>query len=220
MAPCHSLTFVVLALVAFTGSAEDRVVEKDGLKIITTFLPESCERKTKDGDYLSMHYTGTIDESSENGDKGSKFDSSVDRGTPFSFQLGVGRVIKGWDQGLTDMCIGEKRTLIISPEMGYGSSGAGGAIPGGATLNFEVECLDITDSAPAQEQPNIFGQIDADDDSFLTKEELLGWFKTAQGLDSIPDGLFEHEDKDEDGKISWDEFSGPKGSKPADKDEL
>merc|ERR1712129_608535 len=82
---------------------------------------------------LSMHYTGTLYSD------GSKFDSSVDRGQPFEFQLGQGRVIKGWDQGLLDMCIGEKRKLTIPSDMGYGSRGAGGKIPGGATLVFETE---------------------------------------------------------------------------------
>ena len=77
-----------------------------------------------------MHYTGSIDESSATGTKGSVFDSSLRRNTPFDFYLGAGRVIQGWDKGLLDMCVGEKRTLIIPPDMGYGERGAGGAIPG------------------------------------------------------------------------------------------
>merc|ERR1712159_957736 len=130
------------------------------LKIETTFKPEGCDtaKKTKKGDQLSMHYTGTIDESSKTGEKGKQFDSSVGRG-PFDFALGQGQVIKGWDQGLLDMCVGEKRELTIPPHLGYGEQGAGGDIPGGATLKFTVECLGIEDAPP---QPNIFQEIDAE----------------------------------------------------------
>lgn len=92
------------------------------------------------GQRCSMHYTGWL---WQNGAKGSKFDSSVDRGEPFEFQIGVGQVIKGWDEGVASMKIGGKRTLRIPPELGYGARGAGGVIPGGATLLFEVELLGV-----------------------------------------------------------------------------
>lgn len=87
-----------------------------------------------------MHYTGWL---WENGQKGKKFDSSVDRGQPFAFPLGMGRVIKGWDEGVASMRIGGSRTLLIPPDLGYGARGAGGVIPGGATLLFEVELLGV-----------------------------------------------------------------------------
>ncbi|KAI8644255.1 FK506-binding protein 2B [Parasitella parasitica] len=102
---------------------------------------ENCLIKSSNGDTLSMHYTGTLF------DTGVKFDSSLDRSQPFVFKLGQGQVIQGWDQGLLNMCIGEKRKLVIPPSMGYGDRGAGGVIPGGATLVFEVELLDIQKSA-------------------------------------------------------------------------
>jgi FK506-binding protein 2 len=76
---------------------------------------------------------------------GSKFDSSVDRSSPFDFTLGQGMVIKGWDNGLQGMCVGEKRKLVIPSDLGYGSRGSPPKIPGGATLVFEVELLDIKD---------------------------------------------------------------------------
>eukprot|EP00605_Chrysophyceae_sp_TOSAG23-4_P001571 GSChrysophyteH1.ASY1.ANO1.1723.1 assembled CDS len=95
------LALLVLTVLSVAFAAE--------LKIEVTHLPDECEQKTKSGDHLFMHYTGSIDESSETGEKGSVFDSSVTRGQPFDFPLGAGRVIKGWDQGLTGMCVGEKR---------------------------------------------------------------------------------------------------------------
>ena len=88
-----------------------------------------------------MHYTGWLYAT------GVKFDSSLDRGDPFEFTLGMREVIAGWDQGLVNMCIGEKRKLAIPAGLGYGDSGAGGSIPGGAGLSFEVELLDIMNPA-------------------------------------------------------------------------
>ena len=90
------------------------------------------------GQTCVMHYTGWL---WVNGAKASKFDSSVDRGRPFEFPIGRGRVIKGWDEGVATMKIGGKRTLLIPPQLGYGDRGAGGVIPPGATLLFEVELL-------------------------------------------------------------------------------
>jgi FKBP-type peptidyl-prolyl cis-trans isomerase len=87
-----------------------------------------------------MHYTGWL---WTDGAKGTKFDSSLDRGQPFKFGLGNGQVIKGWDEGVAGMKIGSKRTLLIPPELGYGARGAGGVIPANATLLFEVELLEL-----------------------------------------------------------------------------
>lgn len=92
------------------------------------------------GQTCVMHYTGWL---WVDGKKGSKFDSSVDRGRPFSFSLGRGQVIKGWDEGVASMKVGGKRTLLIPPTLGYGARGAGGVIPPNATLLFEVELLEV-----------------------------------------------------------------------------
>ena len=92
------------------------------------------------GQICVMNYTGWL---YVDGKKGSKFDSSLDRGTPFEFPIGTGRVIKGWDEGVGSMKVGGKRTLIIPPALGYGARGAGGVIPPNATLIFEVELLGV-----------------------------------------------------------------------------
>ncbi|XP_072930732.1 FK506-binding protein 2 isoform X1 [Epargyreus clarus] len=226
---------VVLALAGATFAGPE-VTE---LKIEVVSVPEGCTVKSKQGDMLTMHYVGTLDD-------GHKFDSSYDRDQPFTFQLGVGQVIKGWDQGLTDMCVGEKRKLTIPSSLGYGERGAGNVIPAHATLHFEAELINIGDSPPTT---NVFKEIDADKDNLLSREEVSIEF-AFQAMDTDgdselsreevseylkkqmvpPDGaemsddikqmleshdklveeIFQHEDKDKNGFISHEEFSGPK----------
>ena len=95
------------------------------------------------GKVVFVHYTGWLYEPAATGQKGAKFDSSRDRGTPFNFPLGAGQVIRGWDEGVAGMKVGGQRTLIIPPDMGYGARGAGGVIPPNATLIFDVELLEV-----------------------------------------------------------------------------
>ena len=114
------------------------VTTPSGLQIIDTKIGTGPSPRT--GQTCIMHYTGWL---YENGKKGKKFDSSVDRGEPFEFPIGTHRVIAGWDEGVATMKVGGKRTLIIPPALGYGARGAGGAIPPNATLIFDVELLGI-----------------------------------------------------------------------------
>ena len=95
------------------------------------------------GKSVSVHYTGWLYDEGAPDHHGKKFDSSRDRGQPFVFALGAGSVIKGWDQGVAGMKVGGKRTLVLPPEFGYGSRGAGGVIPPNATLVFDVELLGV-----------------------------------------------------------------------------
>lgn len=114
------------------------VTTPSGLKVEDTKVGTGASPKR--GQICVMHYTGWL---YQNGAKGAKFDSSVDRNEPFEFPIGMGRVIKGWDEGVASMKVGGKRTLIIPPELGYGARGAGGVIPPNATLIFEVELLGV-----------------------------------------------------------------------------
>ena len=99
--------------------------------------------EAKAGQNVSVHYTGWLYERSAADKHGTKFDSSRDRGTPFDFPLGGGRVIKGWDEGVVGMKVGGQRTLVIPADMAYGARGAGGIIPPNATLIFDVELIDV-----------------------------------------------------------------------------
>lgn len=119
--------------------ASTEITTPSGLRyIITQKAPEGTKKPVL-GAKVTVHYTGYLD---QNGQPGAKFDSSVDRGTPFQFQIGIGMVIKGWDEGVMGMSVGEKRRLIIPSNLGYGARGAGAAIPPHATLIFDVELLD------------------------------------------------------------------------------
>jgi FKBP-type peptidyl-prolyl cis-trans isomerase len=97
----------------------------------------------RSGQHVTVHYTGWLHEPGAPQGRGRKFDSSKDRGDPFDFPLGGGRVIKGWDEGVQGMQVGGTRVLTVPPELGYGARGAGGVIPANATLVFEVELLGI-----------------------------------------------------------------------------
>ena len=112
--------------------------QASGLKIADIKVGTGASPKT--GQICVMHYTGWL---YQNGQKGAKFDSSVDRGQPFEFPIGTGRVIKGWDEGVATMKVGGRRTLIIPADLGYGARGAGGSIPPYSTLIFEVELLAV-----------------------------------------------------------------------------
>jgi len=203
------VTYILLSVLISLIECADETLPELKIDVVTK---ADCDHKSSKGDMLTMHYTGTLED-------GSEFDSSVSRNDPFKFQLGVGQVIKGWDEGLLGMCPGEKRKLTIPPHLGYGDTGAGERIPPKSTLIFEVECISV-DAGPAP--VNVFKEIDDNNDNLLSREEVSSYLKkqlpqaAEAGLDDLPDQdklveeIFQHEDKDKNGFISHEEFSGPK----------
>mgnify|MGYP001353332493 CR=1 FL=1 len=131
----------LLAIFLACGGKPGEVVETDtGLKYID--IMEGKGTSPQAGQRVSVHYSGWLYDETQPENKGEMFDSSRKKGQPFGFVLGVGSVIKGWDEGVLSMRVGGQRELIIPPELGYGASGIG-PIPPNATLLFEVELLDI-----------------------------------------------------------------------------
>lgn len=118
-----------------TGAPGEELINPPG-ELKKEILKQGAGKLANNGDTVVVHYTGTLLD-------GTKFDSSLDRGTPFSFTLGKGEVIQGWEQGILGMQVGEKRKLTIGPRLAYGSGGVPGIIPPNATLIFEVELLEI-----------------------------------------------------------------------------
>ncbi|KAL6511098.1 FK506-binding protein 15 [Orobanche gracilis] len=126
--------FILLAFIT-SGSAKKSGDVTD-LQIGVKYKPEICEGQAHKGDRVKVHYRGKLTD-------GTVFDSSFERGDPIEFELGSGQVIKGWDQGLIGMCLGEKRKLKIPFKLGYGEQGSPPAIPGGATLVFDTELVGV-----------------------------------------------------------------------------
>jgi FKBP-type peptidyl-prolyl cis-trans isomerase len=138
MRKCIVFLGLVLTAAAYAAAQSEMTTTESGLQYADRGIGEG--REAVSGDTVQVHYTGWL---WVDGERGSKFDSSVDRGQPFMFVLGAGRVIRGWDEGVAGMKVGGKRELIIPPDLGYGARGAGGVIPPNATLNFEVELINI-----------------------------------------------------------------------------
>ena len=140
------ITIIIISAIFYGGnyyikkmnltSTNQTAQEENTPKVQIETLQEGSGAEAKEGDNISVNYTGVL----ENGEK---FDSNLDRSEPFQFTLGIGQVIKGWDEGIVGMKMGEKRKLIIPSELGYGTEGVSGRIPPNATLIFEVELLKI-----------------------------------------------------------------------------
>lgn len=132
-----------LLLLAACGKAPPPYTGGDVTELQRIDLQVGTGETARAGDEVSVHYTGWLHEQTAADRRGLKFDSSLDRGQPFVFKLGAGRVIRGWDEGVAGMQVGGRRELRIPADLGYGARGAGGVIPPGASLVFEVELLDV-----------------------------------------------------------------------------
>ena len=137
------LAVVLISIVGCSESTTSTSAVSDVAELLVTDVVMGTGAEAVAGKKVSVHYTGWLYDKAAADNKGKKFDSSRDRGQPFEFPLGEGRVIKGWDQGVAGMKVGGQRTLTIPPGLGYGSRGAGGLIPSNATLIFDVELLGV-----------------------------------------------------------------------------
>ncbi|XP_057534693.1 peptidyl-prolyl cis-trans isomerase FKBP15-1-like [Amaranthus tricolor] len=149
------LLFLVLFSFAYAKKSDDVKELQIGVK----YKPSSCEIKAHKGDKIKVHYRGQLTD-------GTVFDSSFERGDPIEFELGSGHVIKGWDQGLLGMCVGEKRKLKIPAKLGYGESGSPPTIPGGATLIFDTELISVN-GKPSNGAEDVDEDIEEGDDDEL-----------------------------------------------------
>ncbi|MDB2331932.1 FKBP-type peptidyl-prolyl cis-trans isomerase [Amylibacter sp.] len=171
-------TILIMGVLALQSTGFTMADTSD-LKIEITQKGSGTE--AANGMSVSVHYTGKLTD-------GTKFDSSLDRGTPFTFTLGQGSVIKGWDQGVLGMMVGEKRTLTIPSELGYGSAGAGASIPPNATLIFDIELLDVQmPIALGQSTPTEFIELQKDGYVVIDIRREEEWIETGiiEGAETI-----------------------------------
>ncbi|XP_018596094.1 peptidyl-prolyl cis-trans isomerase FKBP14 [Scleropages formosus] len=194
---------------SFSAYASGAKLPEPEVKIDVLYRPFLCHRKTKLGDMLLVHYEGFLESN------GTMFHSSRILGDkhPVWFTLGIREVIKGWDRGLQNMCVGEKRKLTIPPTLGYGKEGKG-KIPPESTLIFDIELMEIRNGPRSHES---FQEMDLNDDWKLSKEEVKEYLRKEFERHGYPansthhevmvEDIFKKEDEDNDGFISAREFT-------------
>ncbi|XP_036595283.1 peptidyl-prolyl cis-trans isomerase FKBP9 [Trichosurus vulpecula] len=190
----------------------------DSVNITSRYKPHNCSILSKKGDYLKYHYNASLMD-------GTKLDSTLNLGKTYNIVLGSGQVVLGMDMGLRDMCVGEKRTVVIPPHLGYGEAGVVGEVPGSAVLVFDIELLDLVSGLPEgymfiwneEVSPNLFEEIDKNGDGEVLLEEFSEYIhaqvasgkgKLAPGFDAemIVKNMFTNQDRNGDGKVTAEEF--------------
>uniref|UniRef100_A0A2D4PI29 peptidylprolyl isomerase n=2 Tax=Micrurus surinamensis TaxID=129470 RepID=A0A2D4PI29_MICSU len=203
----------------------------DSVAVTTYYKPTNCSVLSKKGDYLKYHYNASLLD-------GTLLDSTVNLGKTYNIVLGSGQIVLGMDIGLREMCVGEKRTVVIPPHFGYGEAGVEGEVPGSAVLLFDIELLDLVSGLPEgymfvwhdEVSPNLFEEIDKDNNGDVLLEEFnkyihdqvnSGKGKLAPGYNSetIVKNMFNNQDRNGDGKITSEEFR-LKDQEPQGHDEL
>ncbi|MGH0124175.1 UNVERIFIED_CONTAM: hypothetical protein FKN15_016586 [Acipenser sinensis] len=203
----------------------------DTVEITTFFKPSKCDVLSKKGDFVKYHYNASLMD-------GTLIDSTHNYGKTYNVVLGSGQVVLGMDMGLKDMCIGEKRTVVIPPHLGYGERGVEGEVPGSAVLVFDIEMIDLEEGLPdgymfiwnSDTTPDLFTEMDKNLDGHVDPVEFLNYInhqvatgkgKLAPGFDvgKIIDNMFSNQDRNSDGKITADEFK-LKDEETKDHDEL
>ena len=191
-------------------------VSNSGLGVEVVEEVERCREVARRGNRVWVHYTGTTH-------SGAKFESSFDSGNPLQFTIGEGEVVAGWEEGVEGMCVGEVRRLVVPPHLAYGEQGYKDLVPGGATVHFEVELVQVKEEHPG----NVFKQMDTNGDKVLSKREVRNHLREQQkvairaggkdakdavkkDIEKMAKEIIDAEDKDRDGNISHEEFSGPK----------
>ncbi|XP_043922782.1 peptidyl-prolyl cis-trans isomerase FKBP14 [Protopterus annectens] len=204
-----TIVFLSVLLYALLSWSSGALIPEPEIKIEVLHKPFICHRKTKYGDMLLVHYDGFLEKD------GTLFHSTRKQkdGNPVWFTLGIKEVIKGWDKGLKDMCIREKRKLTVPPDLAYGKEGKG-KIPPESTLVFDIELMEIRNGPRSHDS---FQEMDLNDDWRLSKQEVKEYLKKEFERNKVPaneshqdtlvEDIFENEDEDGDGYISAREFT-------------
>ncbi|KAM4688616.1 peptidyl-prolyl cis-trans isomerase FKBP14 [Discoglossus pictus] len=198
----------LVVLAAVLACASGALIPEPEVQIEVQEKPFICHRKTKYGDMMLVHFEGFLEMN------GSMFHSTYQKNQqPVWFTLGIREVIKGWDRGLKDMCVGEKRKLVVPPSLGYGKEGKG-KIPPESTLIFHIKLMEIRNGPRSHES---FQEMDLNDDWKLSREEVIAYLKaefSKHGTnvnethhEDLVESIFEKEDEDNDGFISAREFT-------------